>query len=168
MKLTQFYLPLIGLAFISIASPSSAAGWDYKIHSGAQCQPAFGSQAADFFGAVSRVNTNTASRTLVCPIVRDSGTPAAIDAAVTVSSYNGQSLSCLFYSYDANGNYVASVSRTTTANAPTRLYFALGATQTRQDGSYFIDCSLPQYGRVINYISGEYFTNDAYRTDYGN
>jgi hypothetical protein len=51
MKLKQLFIPLTGLALISLASPSYAGdnqgfGWDYKTLPGAACQPHIGAQTA--------------------------------------------------------------------------------------------------------------------------
>ena len=52
MKRHLVFLPLIGLALVSPSSPGhagdSGVGWDYKIISGAACQPQIGAQAGDF------------------------------------------------------------------------------------------------------------------------
>jgi hypothetical protein len=39
MKLKRLFLPLIGLALVSLAAPSYAVGYDYKTFPGAACQP---------------------------------------------------------------------------------------------------------------------------------
>ncbi|MGH8656001.1 MAG: hypothetical protein ACREYE_29170 [Gammaproteobacteria bacterium] len=73
MKLKHLFIPLTGLALISLASPSNAAGWDYKVFPGAACQPqdrAFGGDLRTLeYGDIT--NYNTSSRVVICPIVRD-------------------------------------------------------------------------------------------------
>jgi len=158
MKLKHLFMPLTGLAFISLASPSYA--FDYKVYPGAGCQPSTSGQAfrADSTGFT---NTSTGPETVVCPIVRDRVRFAdLLDPAVRVASSNGALLLCSFHSLNIDGGRVADsvpVFQATTSSVVNSLFFGLAtlAIPNVQDGTYVIECLLPPNGRVVNYTLGE-------------
>lgn len=155
MKLKQLFMPLTGLALISLASPSYA--YDYKFQPGSACKPQEGTQVGDFLYPLGAIFNRSASRRLVvCPIVRDSVSQAVLDSGVTVQSVGVNNyIFCTFYSYDTNGRLIAQITKYTAEKTPTKLYFPVGQNQTAFDGNYEIRCNLPQSGYVFNYTSGE-------------
>jgi hypothetical protein len=180
MKLNQFIIPLTGLALISLASPSHAGdlgpGWDYKGQPGAACQPLLGAQAADFDRYPHYIqNVSNIGRTVICPIVRDSVFPTNLDIGVVVSRTDDKKqggVKCDFYSMNEYGDTIGSpvqpsevvpeIPPPAFSDRETQ-YFSVKAEQTKQDGSYAIECILQSNGRVFSYRSGEY----ADHTDYG-
>lgn len=128
MKLKHLFIPLTGLALTSLASPSYAGdngpGWDYKTHNGSQCQSGSGSQVGDFtFDGNGIWNINPSYRSVTCPIVRDSVSPTALDASVTVRSYGGKPLDCWFLSRDAYGGLVSYVYKIHHGRCPNHTLF---------------------------------------------
>jgi hypothetical protein len=168
MKLKQMFMPLTGLALISLASPSYAGdkgpGWDYKTYPGSACQPNLGSYAGDFqtdYTGISNTNPDASQiRKVTCPIVRDSSNQAQLDLGVT--AYGGN---CVFVSMDPNGGIVYTLNKGfVDLSSATTQYYSVSADNTRFDGIYVFECTLAPNGKVIKYISGEY----ADSTDYGN
>lgn len=156
MKLKHLFIPLTGLALISLANPSYAA--DYKIYPGAGCQPGFGGEAGSFetFGTHIR-NTSTQPQVVTCPLVREYA-PATelLDPGMRVASYNGAYLTCYFLSYDQNGVLLDYVYKYTTSSAAFPLIFSgIKTIKTLAAGSYAFQCSLPPNGIVFNYSLGE-------------
>jgi hypothetical protein len=155
MKLKHLFMPLAGLALISLASPSYA--YDYKFQTGSACKPQEGTQVGDFIYPLGAIfNLSTSPRIVICPIVRDSVSEALLDIGVTVQSNGVNNLYCTFFSYDTNGGLISpSITKFTGERTPTKLYFTVPAGQTARDGNYEIRCTLPQSSYVFNYISGE-------------
>jgi hypothetical protein len=156
MKLKHLFIPLTGLALISLASPSYAV--DYKVYPGAGCQPRTGGQAGSFTtDETGFTNTSTQLLSVACPLVRDR-TPDPdfflLDPGVRVKSSNGAILTCTFFSMDQNGGRVSSVFRSTREDGPIPLVFG-GTIPTKAAGSYVFLCNLPPNGKVINYSLGE-------------
>ncbi len=168
------------LMLISITSPSFAGdlgpGWDYKELPGAACQPLLGTQTGDFERYPHYIlNVGDSARTVICPIVRDSVFPTDLDIGIAVSKTNEKKqggVKCEFYSMNQFGDTVG------TSFQPSEVvpevpppafsdreiqYFSVKSPQTKQDGSYAIQCTLEPSGQVFSYISGEY----AAHTDYG-
>jgi hypothetical protein len=167
-------------ALISTTSPSFAGdlgrGWDYKELPGAACQPMFGAQAGDFERFPHYIhNVGKSVRTAICPIIRDSVFPTDLDIGIAVSKTNEKKqggVKCEFYSMNQFGDTVGTSfqpSEIVPEVPPPALsdreiqYFSVKASQTKQDGSYAIQCILEPSGKVFSYISGEL----AAHTDYG-
>jgi hypothetical protein len=174
MKLKQLFIPLTGLALISLASPSYAGdnqgiGWDYKTQPGAACQPHIGAQAGDFERYTNSIrNASDTDHRVICPIVRDTVTSTDLDIGVTVTT----GVSCTFNTTNYKGDDVGQFDPSSTQgfdNGTEIQYFSVIPANPAIDspgvaqGYYALQCMLPPSGRVFSYGSGEL----AESTDHG-
>jgi hypothetical protein len=162
-----WWLPVTGFALICLAGPSAAGdghgiGWDYKILPGAACQPQFGVQAGDFERnpfSIRNVSEPGTSRSVICPIVRDTVNEYNLDVGVTVTT----NVRCTFHIMNFKGDQVDPVfepASTQGLDVDREIqYFAPRANPEIDPfgfvGYYAIQCVLPPSGQVFSYIIGE-------------
>ena len=156
MKTSRLFFFLTSFALLTPTGACFAT--DYKVYSGAECQPTYGNEAHYFtFDPGGITNDGPVPSFVTCPLVRDRiPSPGALDPGMRVISANGATLTCEFLSMDQNGKVLHSVTKSTSANVPTPLIFSRnGPIRTEAAGSYVFECWLPEKGRVINYSLGE-------------
>ena len=174
LKRKLSYMPLTGLALISLASSSYAGdfgfGWDYKTIPGAACQPQIGAQAGNFERFPhSILNVSRTASTVICPIVRDTVHVTPLDIGVTVT----KGVKCQFsiMNYAGNEDHPRSPFDPTSitdlgGDREIQYFEVLKAKKIDPEGFvgyYALQCTLPPDTEVFSYISGE----QAKTTDYG-
>lgn len=132
------------IGVLSFSSPASAG--DRKINSGAVCQPRLASQVSDFtYYSTGITNNATASRSVVCPVVRDNtfNTNGVNFAGVYVQGAGTHS--CYFDNVDNDGTLGRWVygSRSGTG------YFATNLKTSTSQTPYVFLCTIPTKGELV-------------------
>lgn len=157
---------LVSVCFVTQAHAGDHGyGWDYKSSPGAACQPQSGAQGANFDRYTQSIlNVGKLESTLICPIVRDSMSPADLDVGVVLT----KGVRCVLESMDSHGNIIASISPTSVESVDVDRevqYFSIVPKEsTAQDGAYALQCTLPGSAELFSYRWGERVDS----TDYGN
>jgi hypothetical protein len=179
MKCELWSVLLCGFTCVALTSPSSAGdrgiGWDYKAQPGAACQPQIGAQSGDFERYPHYIlNVSKTTRTVICPVIRDSATQTDLDIGVAVSRASGTGreggVNCTFYSMNTFGDTIGTPhqpSQIVVENVPGPnreiQYFSVKKAESAFDGSFALLCILQPSAKIYRFNSGEL----ALSTDYG-
>lgn len=132
---------LLAAFVLYLGATSGAEAQDAKTFPGVQCQ-ASGSSQDLYYGTSEIANRTTATKSAVCPIVRDNITLPWQRLAVRVRDrHDVQNITCVAYSQDLDGTTVWTQSRSTVGEGFQTLTFNI---PTESDwGTYTLVCQLP-------------------------
>jgi hypothetical protein len=170
--LSAVVLFITGLALISLASPSYAAGGgegaggvgDYKLHPGSKCQPSLGSESGDVIRGPGFIYNTNPNKTLsvTCPILRDNIIKGTARFSVRLDTAR-QSIQCRLFALNVDGAELFSSTKFTDPNLSiSSLHWDITAEQTSILGTYSINCELP-----VNVFLLSYFIQEEPHTDGG-
>lgn len=146
---------LAGLSIDDAAALTYVPKEDDTLYAGNQCRAVYGKQAGELDASFNAlVNRATATREIVCPVVRHHPEReyGVLAFYVQVNNARANRLTCSFYVLDGLGNPVAGHSVFTTAIGsqflkPSRY----GYPARKYSGEYTLYCQLPPGSSILNY-----------------
>lgn len=128
---------------------------DIKLHHGSFCEAYTGTQEGDLNHQDNGLrNISAASRTVVCPILRDNADKTinfAVD--IFVNNIAGSNFSCWVDSRDQWGNLVKWVNKATNLGGNQTIHIENDSNV--KDGNFNLYCSVPASGRIASYKTYE-------------
>lgn len=151
-RVGQKSLGLLTAFVLSFSGTFSAEAADQKTFPGSMCQ-AYGSSQNLYYSNSAIANRTAATRSVVCPIVRDNVTQPWQRLAVLVRDrHDTRNITCVAYSHNIYGTVVWSQSRSTVGEGFQALAFNIPAESNW--GTYSIVCQLPpMQANVPSYLS---------------
>ena len=145
-------LGLLTAFVLSLGGTLSAEAADQKTFPGSMCQ-AYGSSQSMYYSNSAIANRTAATRSVVCPIVRDNVTQPWQRLAVRVRDrHNTQNITCIAYSHNLDGTVVWSQARNTVGQGFQTLWFNVPVESNW--GTYSLVCQLPpMQANVPSYLS---------------
>ena len=140
---------------------SNALAIDWKITPGNLCHGRSNSHENNITHWWDYVSVSgTATRTLVCPTVRDyrNNGNGTYNAYIRVYAPTGKTVTCRLYSWNAYNT--SSISRAGSVTGGGNRSINVDLSSSRTYGDYTVQCSVPPGGRIYNVYIGEFAGTD--------